>query len=185
MAVYAARTLAVPSPDAKQAAVAVLLLLDKHSLPVETVLIKRQKTPHDRHSGQISFPGGRLDPDDLDLEACALREAAEEIDLPTTSSRALGRLSALYIPVSDFFVTPVVVAVAGPIRDFTGSPDEVEAIYRVPLSDLARQNVVKHKDMVMGSGLVLKDVPYFDLAGQVVWGATAMILNEFRLLIFN
>lgn len=143
-----------------------------------TVLIQRSANPHDRHSGQISFPGGRYEERDGDLSDVALREAEEEIGVSPADVQILGRLTELYIPVSNFLVHPFVGVLNAPPY-FKPQPGEVEAIMTPPLSVFQAPDSRKIKDLIHSSGMLLKDVPYFEVENKVVWGATAMILSEF------
>ncbi|MEN0002532.1 MAG: CoA pyrophosphatase [Bacteroidota bacterium] len=142
------------------------------------VLIERTaKNPNDRHKGQISFPGGRYEPEDGDLSVTALREAEEEVGVSSTSIELLGKLTDLYIPVSNFAVFPYVGFT--PNRpEFTPQQSEVHAILEVPFNVLAAPNSVSRMDLKISQQITLQQVPYFDVAGKVVWGATAMMLNE-------
>lgn len=155
-----------------------LLLYADQQGRFSTVLIERVKHKKDKHSGQISLPGGRVDPADESLEACAMREAREEIGLQTDQIQILGRLTDLYIPVSGFLVTPV-VAFAKEIDNLTPQPTEVAAILHVALPDLLSNDSLRYRDLTVSEGLLLPNVPYYDLEGKIVWGATAMMLSEF------
>lgn len=169
----------LPPADARVACVLHLLhRRDEHDA-WRTVLIQRTANPRDRHSGQISFPGGRWEESDgEDLGAAALREAHEEIGVSPLEVELLGRLTELYIPVSNFVVHPFVGRLLGP-PDFRPQPGEVEKILTPPL-DLFREAANRKKtDLTVGQGILIRDVPYFDVEGHVLWGATAMILNEF------
>ena len=126
------------------------------------------------HRGQVSLPGGALDPDEAP-EAGALREAEEEIGLPSSLVDVVGRLSPLYIPVSGFVVHPVVGAVeARPV--FRPAPDEVAEVIEVPLASLAAPGTVRRERVARRNGRRL--VAFFPVSGRRVWGATAMILAE-------
>ncbi|MCL4108672.1 UNVERIFIED_CONTAM: hypothetical protein GTU68_006990 [Idotea baltica] len=147
---------------------------------LQTTLIQRVSHEKDKHSGQISFPGGKYDLADEDIVACAIREAYEEINLDKSSVKVLGRLSDLFIPVSGFQVTPVLATVdKNYLEDLVPQPSEVSEILHVPILDIVSNASLRRKDMVLQTGVKLTNVPYFYLRGKVVWGATAMILNEF------
>lgn len=176
MAAFAGRLSFDPPPEVKQAGV--LLLIHIRQEVLHTILIERVTHQKDKHSGQISLPGGKLEPCDESLEACALREAREEIGLSTDEVKVLGRLSDLYIPVSGFLVTPV-VAMINELSDLSPHPDEVAGIMQVPLPILFSEGIRRIKDLELGNGVRLHNVPYFDIYGKIVWGATAMMLNEF------
>lgn len=138
-----------------------------------TLLIKRtpDNTPH---SGQISFPGGRQDPGDLTPVHTALREAREEIGLDADRIQVLGSLSPLYVAPSNFTIHPVVGYIAQP-GGLTPSPEEAEYIIELPLHNL--EDYMAHVDIEV-RGYTLKQVPCFSHSGHIIWGATAMILQE-------
>jgi 8-oxo-dGTP pyrophosphatase MutT (NUDIX family) len=155
--------------DAKVACVLNLLHFDEDRW--KTVLIKRTENPLDRHSGQVSFPGGRFESDDPSLEDVALREAREEIGVDTGA-----------VEFSNFFVHHYIgVLDAAPL--FRPQPGEVEHILRPEVYLFSDPHAKKKKDITIYNGVTLKDVPYFDVEGRVVWGATAMMLNEFAALL--
>ena len=161
--------------DAKKAAV-MLLLYEKND-DWHTAFIKRTFNQNDRHSGQISFPGGRLENQDASLEACAIRETNEEIGIDQSSIEVLGQMSNLYVFASDYLVFPFV----GYIKDLTSfvrQPSEVEEVLQIPMSYLTRHDIIKTKSMNLGK-YHLRHVPYYDLYGEILWGATAMMVAEF------
>ncbi|MDX1906548.1 MAG: CoA pyrophosphatase [Bacteroidia bacterium] len=128
------------------------------------------------HGGQISFPGGRLEPEDPDLTWTALREAQEELGILPASVHLLGSLTELYIPASNHLVFPTVgYAAARP--DFVPDPKEVAAVIEAPLAVLLDPDIRTRVSVRLASGLRL-DAPAFVVGGHVIWGATAMILNE-------
>lgn len=176
---HPARSLDVPvGVRAREAAV--LILLFEQGGHWHFPLIQRtDHNPNDRHRGQISFPGGKRDPEDDSLIATALRETEEEIGVDRERIHVLGQLSTLYIPVSNFAVTPT-VAFIDHIPTWRPQPGEVDHVIEVPLARLHAEDVVQHTEISLDSRIRLREVPYFDLAGQIVWGATAMILSEFR-----
>jgi len=165
-----------PPPNAKIACVLNLLHFNEGTW--RTVLIERTVNPRDRHSGQISFPGGRYEESDGALENVALREAEEEVGIPASSIQILGRLTDLYIPVSNFVVHPFI----GLLQEepvFVPQPGEVASILTPPIQHFTQLETRKITDLHVGNGVTIKNVPYFDVEGRIVWGATAMILNEF------
>lgn len=167
-----------PPDNAKVACVLVLF----HQVPTEpdswrTVLIQRTANPHDRHSGQVSFPGGRWEPSDGSLEAVALREAHEEVGVSPLQVQLVGRLTELYIPVSNFLVHPFVGVLRGEAQ-LTPQPGEVEHILTPPVEHFLKPESRLVRDLMIGPTVTMREVPYFDVEGRVVWGATAMILSE-------
>lgn len=147
------------------------------------VLIERaSRYPQDRHRGQISFPGGRYEPSDPSLEFTALREAQEEIGIDIDKVEVLGKLTDLYIPVSNFLVHPY-VAYTEVYPSFTPQPSEVASILEVPLDHFFTEQNIRRMDMTVQGNLRLKDVPYFDIGGKVLWGATAMMMSELLALV--
>ncbi len=132
------------------------------------------------HALQISLPGGAMEPHDRDVADTALRESREEIGLAAEKVSVLGRLSELYIDVSDFLITPVVAWYAGedPERAFwphlRRQPREVRRIVRGSLGEL---DATLAQRRVIARGIELS-APSFLADGEIVWGATAMILSE-------
>lgn len=171
-----------PIPPANARIAAVLNLLHRQDMQWHTVLIRRTVNPKDRHSGQISFPGGRWEERDEALPQAALREAEEEIGVAPENVRIIGRLTDLYIPVSNYLVHPFVGIL---LEDtiFRPQPGEVEQILTPPLSLFVDKDQRKVADIPIGPNLSIKQAPYFEVDGHFVWGATAMILSEFAALL--
>ncbi len=170
-------------PVPKDARIAcVLLLLYQKNEEWYLVLIERVSGPHDKHSGQMSFPGGAVEKEDKTLQDTALREAHEEIGADPDKIQVLGQLTDLYIPVSNFLVHPF-VAYSEEKLSFQAELSEVKTIVEIPFRHLIDPSTKQKKEIPFKNGMVLKNVPYFNLKGKVVWGATAMILNEFLALI--
>ncbi len=165
-------------PKASSKIAAVLLLLVPNSKDSwDIIYIKRPSdNPHDKHGGQISFPGGRTEENDRSLEETALRETEEEIGVPKTQIQLLGSLSKVYVFVSDFIVSPY-VACCETLPDFILQESEVDYIIRQDLNELLASEILT-KDLPIRS-TVLKKVPYYDLSGETLWGATAMMTAEF------
>lgn len=143
-----------------------------------TLLIKRvSNNPNDKHKGQISFPGGSKDPQDLSIIHTALREAREEVGVFPESVHVIGTLSDLYIPVSNFQVFPV-IGLTFEQPDFKIQEDEVADILQVPFDYIAQPNIIRKTNIELRPDLKLMDVPHFEIFGHIVWGATAMIISE-------
>ena len=128
-----------------------------------------------KHGGQVSLPGGSLDGDETPEDA-ARREAWEEVGVDPAAPDVLGRLTPIYIPPSRFSVWPVVAALAER-PPFRAREAEVAALVEVSAAALLDPALRKRsrRDAPLGTF----DVPYFDLDGYEVWGATAMMLAEF------
>ncbi|TVQ50280.1 MAG: CoA pyrophosphatase [Saprospirales bacterium] len=131
----------------------------------------------DRHKGQIGFPGGKYEEQDENLMKTALREANEEIGVEPNRIDVLGKLSKLYIPVSNFLVHPYVGVLDG-VPQFRLQPTEVDDVLTPDFHIFFDKKNMKTTDIPIDIGIYLRNVPYFDINGQVLWGATAMILSE-------
>lgn len=142
-----------------------------------TVLFTRRTEHLRKHAGQISFPGGRCEPDDPDAIACALRETEEEIGLTRSFIDVFGRLDP-YVTVTGFRVVPVVGFVA---PGFTLTPDaaEVAEVFEVPLAFLLDPgNHQRHSGTFNGMERHWYAIPYGDYN---IWGATAgMLMNLYH-----
>ena len=166
----------IEAPDDAKIACVLALLYPKDGTE-HLVLIERQGHPNDRHRGQIGFPGGKLEPTDESHAAGALREAEEEVGVPTKQIELIGALTELYIPVSEFKVFPF-VGYSEQRPDFIRQESEVKSILEVPFQTFLSESVRKEKDIRVAKNITLPRVPYFDVQGHVIWGATAMMLSE-------
>ena len=164
----------------------VLVLLYPHSTngnapELHLVLTRRTEYPG-VHSGQISFPGGRREGDES-LQTTALRETMEEVGVSPDTVDIIGPLSCLYIPPSNFCIYPF-VACCATRPNFRIEPNEVAELLETPLIHIlnpaARQEEIWH---FQNQGE--RRVPFFDVFGHKVWGATAMMLSEFITLLNN
>ena len=164
------------TPATARPAAAVILVYDAGHGPTIPLTVRHAGLP--QHAGQVSLPGGAIDPGET-AEAAALREVEEEIGVPADQVRVLGRLSPLWIAVSNFVVQPIVGIVDG-LPAFRLHPSEVTELLHAPLSDVRDRRrlrwATRHRD-----GVRLR-YPCFDVASHTVWGATAMILGEFACL---
>ncbi len=158
----------------------VLLLLIKRDGQFYIPLTERH-TYAGIHSGQVSFPGGKFDEVDETLEKTALRECYEEIGL-LNNIEIIGQLTSVFIPVSKFMVNPFVAVLNDPEIVYCINEAEVKNIMELSLNDLMLPELIKNTIVEPMPGMKLK-TPYFDVEGKIVWGATAMILNEFKHLL--
>ncbi|WP_020530505.1 NUDIX hydrolase [Flexithrix dorotheae] len=158
---------------------AVLILLFPKENSIKLPLILRPK--YDGvHSGQIAFPGGRREDEDHDIIDTALRETKEEIGVQIPRSQVIGKLSELYIPPSNSLVTPVVAYSKNDIK-YEIDRTEVDQVFDVPLNYFKKP---ENKKMISMNVRGLKFVaPSFQVAGQTVWGATAMMISELVMIL--
>lgn len=166
-------------PDAVRAGV--LLILIENGLLIPLMQRPGNSGPH---SGQISFPGGREEPEDKDLAETALRETEEEFGLRPQKLELLGALTPLYIPVSGFRVYPFVAwHQEEPL--YNPDPSEVEQIISFPLNKLLQPETLRTEtiDVFYKGKTIPYETPVFRTEGHRIWGATAMMLNEFLTLI--
>ena len=154
----------------------VLILLFKDADVIKTVLILRQ-TYDGIHSGQVSFPGGKMEQNDKSLIETALRESHEEVNIDPGKVYIIGTLSEMYIPPSNFLVLPVV----GYLKtrpDLIPDKSEVAEIIETDLSFLFDSKLLKETILDVRGYKI--QAPYYDVQGYIVWGATAMILSELK-----
>ena len=155
-------------------AAVLVLLVDR---PEGPTVVFTQRTAHlTHHAGQISFPGGRLEPEDAGPEACALRETDEEIGIGPERIKLVSQLDT-YVTRTGFRVTPVVGLVVPPV-EFIADPFEVADVFEVPLRFIAGP------DVPMTDSWVIKDKAHkfyvFQYGNRRIWGATAGMLVNLR-----
>ncbi len=145
------------------------------------VLTKRVEYPG-VHSGQISFPGGRREPEDNSFMHTALRETQEEIGVNPEDIDVLGSLTAVYIPPSNFFVYPF-VGTLNKAPDFIPQEREVASILSLDFNlFLEKENLKPTKVSARNFSL---EVPAFNIENHIIWGATAMMISELRAMILK
>ncbi|WP_264563514.1 NUDIX hydrolase [Flavobacterium sp. N3904] len=133
------------------------------------------------HSSQIAFPGGKYEKEDLDYEYTALRETHEEIGVHPSKIQVLKNFTQLYIPPSNFMVYPFL----GICRDeifFYPDPVEVADIIELPLTTFLSDSIVVNTEMTTSYSNSI-EVPAFKIEGHIVWGATAMMLSELKIVL--
>ncbi|GGB86954.1 coenzyme A pyrophosphatase [Flavobacterium suaedae] len=164
----------------KQAAVMMLIYPKEGNAHI--VLMKRNTYPG-VHSAQISFPGGKAEPEDKSFADTALRETREEIGVVEKEVDLVMPFSELYIPPSNFIVYPYLgITVEEPL--FVPDPIEVAEIIELPLETVLDDSIIIHKEMTTSYANNIM-VPAFQTSGYVIWGATAMILSELKETIKN
>ena len=126
------------------------------------------------------MPGGKADPGE-DAIATALRECEEEIGISRDSVNVIGKLSDFFVMPSNFMVTPVIASLD---RDAVFQPDsrEVVRIIKADLEDIVKEDAMKQKE-ILAAGRFRMNAPHFIIEGEIVWGATAMMVNEFRMIL--
>ena len=158
-------------PDARPSAVLVALA-DGPGGP--SVLLTRRSQQLRHHKGEMSFPGGRMDPGETPVDT-ALREAHEEVGLDPSSVRVHGELEHLNTVVSKSYIVPKVGVVDAPV-ELTGRTMEVDRVMWVPLVELTRPDT--YRSEVWGVGTTRRTLHFFHLEDETVWGATGRMLFD-------
>lgn len=166
-----------PRKDSSEAAV--LIFFYPVNGIIHTVFIQRPEY-NGVHGGQISFPGGKMEPSDSDLLQTAIREASEETGIDPSDVTIAGTLTPLYIPVSNITVTPV-VGWSERRPSFTPEASEVVFIIEADIRPFLDYSIIRTKPFEIRGEKI--DIKYFDYNGNVIWGATAMILHELLTII--
>jgi 8-oxo-dGTP pyrophosphatase MutT (NUDIX family) len=162
----------LPGPGAGRAAV--LCALFDEARQAHLVLTRRSSELRS-HAHQVAFPGGRIDPGEMPLDA-ALREAREEVGLDPSTVQILGELTQLCTMANPAPITPYVAAL--PTRPvLRPNPAEVERAFTVPLVELIDPDVY-HEELWMFPDGTERSMHFFELFGDTVWGATARMLRE-------
>lgn len=174
---------ALEGADRHRTAASVLVPLVERAGGLHVLLTRRTDHLHD-HAGQVSFPGGRADPEDVDAVATALRETEEEVGLPPSAVQVLGRLP-LYTTVTSYVVTPV-VGLVDPAAPLKVDPFEVDEAFEVPLAFLMDPAHHRCHRFVLGEqAREFLSMPWVGTGHRglereyFIWGATAAMLRNF------
>lgn len=160
-------------PDDARPAAALLALFPDAAGPHFILTKRSSELP--THRGQVSLPGGAVDPGES-LAQAALREAHEEVGIAPGTVDLVGALTPVHIPVSGFVLHPLVGCLSERPQ-LVPAPGEVSRLIDVPVSELLDPG--RHRSVVSVREGIEFEMPYFDLDGEQVWGATAMVLAEF------
>lgn len=156
---------------------AVMMLFYPKNGQAHLALIKRNAYPG-VHSSQISFPGGKAEPEDKTLADTALRETFEEIGVLPGAMEIIMPFSEIYIPPSNFLVYPF-LGIAPEEPEFVPNPEEVVELIHLPLDEFLDDAIVVNTAMQTSYAQSLM-VPAFRVGDHIVWGATAMIMSELK-----
>jgi 8-oxo-dGTP pyrophosphatase MutT (NUDIX family) len=167
------------TPGKDSIAASVLILLYPYNDSVYTVFMQRPDY-NGVHGGQISFPGGKQEPSDENAIRTAIREAEEETGVDPGIVEIIGTLTPLFIPVSNILVTPV-VAWTDKKPLFRHDEGEVLFLFDADIKRFYDPSIIKLKPVKIGDELI--EVKFFDYEGNMIWGATAMILNELLVIL--
>jgi len=165
--------------NARLSSVAILLFETENVLQFLVI----QRAEYDgTHSGQIAFPGGKWEQTDTSLLATALRECEEEIGVTEAELTYVGKLTDVFTVVSSFIIEPHIFHWKNPHNQFTVSEREVAAVYSLSVADLLDEKAIEYHNIPLKNGITLKEVPHFALGEVKIWGATALILSELKLV---
>ena len=160
---------------------AVMALLYQTNNQHHIILIERQDYDG-KHSGQMSFPGGKKEEVDTDELAAALRETEEEIGIPKSQINVIGKLTDVYIPVSKFLVHPFLGYLKNSPK-FLLNTREVKSILSFDIRELLIEENKIVTDILVSKENTYKNVPAFLIKEKIIWGATAVMLNELKFIL--
>lgn len=181
MAPYLVNQVRQPVPEDHMIGCVLALLYPKNRKSYIALIERTSFYPGDKHAGQISFPGGKLEESDYSYEDCALRETYEEIGVIPDSIGILGSLTPVYVPVSNFLIYPF-IGFTAECPKFSIQELEVKSLVELPVEHILKPKYKGTAD-IEARGTILKDVPYYDAYGKQVWGATAMIMSELEYIV--
>lgn len=169
---------AVPRPDARRAGIMILFYPRQQQFHMPLIL---RPIYSGVHSGQVAFPGGKMEETDLNIVETALRETYEEIGVRVDFSQVMGQLSDIYIPPSNSLVTPI-VAYTEEKPVYNIDPYEVVEVIDVSLDELINPaNCKLAQIQIPGRGVL--NAPSYQINGHTIWGATAMMISELLVLL--
>lgn len=169
----ASRILIPPDKSARLSSVLLAIYPEKD---IPTLLFIKRQEYNGAHSGQISFPGGKKEEQDASMWHTALRESEEEINLDTSNIKKIGKLTDMYVERSNHIVHPY-VGILPKAENLIPDTYEVQCIIKASIPFLVNQVSMKH--FTLNRNKVDYNMPYYDLHGEVLWGATAMMACEF------
>ncbi len=161
--------------DPRKASVLIPLLHKEDGWHI--LFIRRTAVPGDFHSGQVAFPGGSQDLEDKNSVETALRETCEEIGVEQENIEVLGEMNK-FLTISNFLVTPIIGVIPWPTK-FIPSEKEVDRIFTMPLTWLSDKNNQEIKNRKLPNGVKLSVTYFKEFDGEILWGASAKILEAF------
>lgn len=135
------------------------------------------------HSGQIAFPGGKIEQTDASYLDAALRETHEEVGVNSSHIKVIGSLTEVFVLASNFMVYPF-VGIVDAKPNLNLEKNEVASVIELPLHTLFVENIIKEKPIKNALGFTLM-APYYDIESKTLWGATAMMVSELCTIIKN
>ena len=165
----------------RKSAVAVHIYPSNESSDDFSILLIERSEYEGTHSKQIAFPGGKVDPEDKSFEYTARRESFEEVEIPFDAGTLIGKLTEVNIPVSKFNVMPYVFfhETLPPLKK---NEREVNEILFISISELVDEINRKTASIKVSNELTMPNVPCFIIQEKIIWGATALILNELKVI---
>jgi 8-oxo-dGTP pyrophosphatase MutT (NUDIX family) len=171
------RLLGIPNSSTVSAGVLILIFPNENN-ELSTVFMKRPKYDGP-HSAQISLPGGKYESSDKNIIDTALRESFEEIGISPVDVEVLGKITPLFIPVSNFLVHPV-IGISKYRPKFKIDKKEVDYLIECTLDLLLNADIKQTEFTIKGN---IYKIPYYDIKNEILWGATSMIISEFTAIL--
>lgn len=165
--------------NVKESAVAVMLFEENGK---EHCTLIQRPSYEGTHSGQVSFPGGKKELNDENLAFTAIRECWEEVGILLSDDHLIGKLTSVYIPVSNFHVEPFLFFYPEKPM-FKADEREVESIFTITLDELLDDSNINQMEVKISDALTMKNIPCFQINEKQIWGASALILNELKFIL--